>query len=289
MFDRWFAKKDASDSEGKSSADSVPKRPIDSSASPDVETDLTLPETRIGLCFNFMRGMAYDSVSLSDEGLDEVMAALEAQKLRATFFCSSKLCEAAHEVVRRIAQAGHEIGALGYADEVPTTLPDEALTQLALSCRRSFEKLGIRVNGFRAPKSKWDERLMSVLALQGYVYSAEHDHAHHPYWLQTESKPIIRIPVRTDDRGLRRRGETYDEVVSKHYRVLRKAIQRKCFVTVCFHPWILAESPERMEHWHVWLEQAVHSGARVGALEDALPKSLLEQGSSRNSQTDRGD
>lgn len=272
MFDRWFGKKKAEAPRSKpvcAASGSDPAR-----VSPDGE--LAVPDTTIGLCFNFMRGMAYDSESLSDEGLVLVLETLAQRGLRATFFCSSKLCDTSPDVIRRIAQAGHEIGALGYADEVPTELPDEALTQLALSCRRAFEKLGIRVHGFRAPKSKWDGRLMSVLALHGYTYSAEHDHAHHPYWMETDVRRIVRIPVRTDDRGLRRSGETYDDVVSKHFRVLRKAIQRKCFVTVCFHPWILADSAERMDHWRMWLDQVVRSGAKAGALADALPKTILE-------------
>lgn len=270
MFESWFGKKKAEGPKGKAGVAPRPQPSPDHS-----DSDLAVGETTIGLSFNFMRGMNYDSESLSDEGLKQVMQTLQAGKLRATFFCSSKLCEAAPQVIQRIADAGHEIAALGYADEAPKELPDEALTQLALSCRSAFQKLGIRVSGFRSPKSNWDERLMSVLPLHGFVYSAEHDHAHHPYWMETQTKRIVRIPVRTDDRGLRRSGDTYDDVVSKHFRSLRKAIQRKCFLTICFHPWILAESAERMEHWRLWLEQAMQSGARIGALEDALPKALL--------------
>lgn len=275
MFDRFFGKKKppATSSAAKPVAPTTPATAAGSSAD-----GLEVLEPTIGLCFNFMRGLAYDSESLSDEGLREVLETLAECELRATFFCSAKLCETAPEIIRGIAKAGHEIGALGYADEAPNELDEGALTQLALSCRAAFAKLGIRVIGFRSPKSNWDQRLMSVLPLHGYVYSAEHDHGHHPYWIKTDTKPIVRIPVRTDDRGLRRSGDTYDDVVSKHFRVLRNGLKRKCFVTVCFHPWILAESGQRMDHWRMWLEQVLQSGARVGALEDALPAGMRGNG-----------
>lgn len=281
MFDRLFGKK-ASKTDGKAPATPAASpsspSPSASAASPASAADgeLVVKGPTVGLCFNFMRGFCYDSESLSDAGLREVLRTLATKNVRATFFCSAKICDAAPDVIRRIMGDGHEIGALGYSDEVPTELPDEALTQLSLSCFRSFQKLGIRVAGFRTPKSKWDDRLTSILPLHGYTYSAEHDHGHHPYWMQSSGRRIVRIPVRTDDRGLRRSGDTYDEVVSKHFRVLRKALQRKCFVTVCFHPWILADSMERMDHWRLWLDQAMQSGASVGPLADALPKSLIQ-------------
>lgn len=248
-----------------------PARPSNESAPPSVN-GLEVGEPTVGLCFNFMRGLAWDSESLSDYGLDIILKTLAASQLRATFFCSAKLCDTSAKTIRRIADEGHEIGALGYSDEAPAELTREAIVQLVMTCRTAFRKIGLHPVGFRSPKSRWNDHLMTALPMQGFRYSAEHDHAHHPYWIEAGGQRVIRIPVRTDDRGLRRSGKTYDEVVSKHLRVLRKTIQRQCFATVCFHPWILAESPERMEHWRDWLSQAMSGGAKIVALEDVLPK-----------------
>ena len=85
------------------------------------------------------------------------------------------------------------------------------------------------------------------------------------------SPPLVRVPIRTDDRGLRRSEGTYNATVSKHLRVVRKAIQETHFVSVCFHPWILAEDMKRMEHWESWLKTAINGGANIVAFEDALP------------------
>ena len=90
--------------------------------------------------------------------------------------------------------------------------------------------------------------------------------------MRSTTPPIVRVPIRTDDRGLRRSEETQDEVISKHLRSLRKAIANKTFVSICFHPWILAEDMQRMEHWEQWVTAAVRSGARVVALEDVVPR-----------------
>ncbi len=259
MFGRLFGKRKTS----ASADEDVPARPAVTASRSG--RDLAVREPTIGLCFNYTSGTAWIDERLVDVGMDVILKTLAASDLRATFFCSAKSCETAGPLLRRIADQGHEVAVLGYADEVATELTQEALAQLVIACRAAFRRIGLQPVGFRSAKSPWDERLTAILAQQGFRYSAEHDHAHQPYWLTEDSRPIARIPIRTDDRGLRRSGATYDEVVSKHLRVLRKTIQRRSFATICFHPWILAEAPERMDHWRDWLSQALGS-ARVGPL-----------------------
>jgi hypothetical protein len=79
------------------------------------------------------------------------------------------------------------------------------------------------------------------------------------------------MPLYTDDRGLRHREKTFNRTVSKHHRLLRRAITGRHFVAVCFHPWLLIEEKHRMDHWEEWLETAVKAKVKIGALEDALP------------------
>jgi len=225
----------------------------------------------IGLCFDFERDIGFESKYLADTGLDYILQALGKHGLRATFSCPAKLCELVPDQIARIAQGGHELAALGYADESPQTLSDETLGQMIYSCIQAFASRGVRPVGFRSPGSAWDDRLSAELVRHGFRYSAEHEHAKQPYELIGGAKPLLRLPIRTDDRGLRRSEDTYNSTVSKHLRVARKAIQHGHFCAIAFHPWILAEDMERMEHWESWLEYAVHSGATVGALVDALP------------------
>jgi hypothetical protein len=113
------------------------------------------------------------------------------------------------------------------------------------------------------------------LVLQRFRYNAQHDHAKHPYICLNEDPPLVRIPVATDDRGYvrgkRKEQEEASTVVSKHDRYLRKALVRKNFISIAYHPWILAEEKSRMREWEAWLDAAIKSGAKIGALEDAIP------------------
>lgn len=239
--------------------------------------ELPVDRPTIGLCFSSPYGIDYSSKYLADEGLKCILKSLKAHQCRATFHCPAKLCDTDPDHVTRLADAGHEIAVLGFADESPRDLTDDALKQLVFSCRSAFVKLGLNPVGFRSPHSNWDERLCLELARQRFLYNSEHDHAKQMYVLVPGQPPLVRIPIRTDDRGLRRSESTYDATVSKHLRAVRKAIQETHFISVCFHPWILAEDMKRMEHWESWFDMAINSGAKIVALEDALPAQNAQQ------------
>ncbi|MBK8269201.1 MAG: polysaccharide deacetylase family protein [Planctomycetes bacterium] len=248
--------------------DKFKKRP---DGEPGESLELTVDRPTIGLCFNFERGLLYESEYLFDVGMQLILKTLKDYKLRATFNCPAKLCDVAPDQLKMIAQAGHEIAVLGFGDESPKELTDEAVRQLVFSCRSAFARRGLHPIGFRSPHSKWDMRLCRALARQNFRYNAEHDHAKHPYVIIKGPPSVVRLPTYTDDRGLRRSGDTQDSVISKHLRVLRKAIVKKHFASIVFHPWILAEDMERMDHWQGWVRAAVKEGAQVGAMEDLLP------------------
>jgi peptidoglycan/xylan/chitin deacetylase (PgdA/CDA1 family) len=225
----------------------------------------------VGLCFNYQRGVTFDSVYLSDVGLETVLKTLARHNLKATFNCPAKVCELAPARVKMIADAGHEVAALGYADESCREMDDDALKQLIYTCRNAFAKLNLRPLGFGSPGSTGDERLCRELSKQRFRYSVEHDHAKQPYVVEPGPPPIIRMPVSTDDRGLLRSEGTVDKTIAKHYRRLRRAVEERHFVSVCFHPWILAEEKDRMQHWEEWLQTAIKLGARISPLKDVLP------------------
>ncbi len=225
----------------------------------------------IGLCFNYQRGLLYESEYLFDVGMKMILKTLRDLRVRATFHCPAKLCDVAPDNLSILRDEGHEIAVLGFEDEKPKELTDEAVRQLVFSCRAAFAKRGLHPIGFRSPHSDTDMRLCDALAGQNFRYNSEHDHAKHPYLLLNEPQPLFRIPVYTDDRHLRRSEDTRDATISKHLRVLRKALVNKHFVSVLFHPWILGEDMDRMEHWQSWVTAAVNDGAKVGALEEFLP------------------
>ena len=226
----------------------------------------------IGLNFDYARGLDFENDFLSDDGLKRIMATLKRYGLRATFNCPAKLCELASDQITMIAEAGHEIAVMGYNNESPKELTQDAIKQMLFACRNAFRQRGLHPIGFRSPFSHWTEGLCEELSKQQFLYNAEHDHAKNPYVLVPGEPPLLRIPIYTDDRGLRRREKTYNATVSKHHRLIRRAMTGKHFVSICFHRWLLAEEQHRMDHWEDWLESAVKSGSRLCAMEDVIPE-----------------
>jgi len=231
----------------------------------------------VGLCFDYERDLAFDSAELSDNGLEHILTVLRRHKLRATFNCAAKLCEEVAHQIRTIADAGHEIACLGYAGESWADVEPGLAKELVFKCRNAFAKAGYSPIGFRSKSTQCTPVVAKELQLQRFRYNSQHDHGKHPYVLIPGDRALARVPVATDDRGFtwaKKTGKiTENEVVSKHHRYLRKAIARKHFVSIGFHPWILAEEDSRMREWELWLETAIKGGARIGALEDALPAS----------------
>lgn len=238
--------------------------------------ELAVAGATVGLCFDYERDLLMDSSpELSDFGIEHILGVLKKHKLRATFNCAAKLCEEMTHQIRRIADHGHELAVYGYAGESWTDLDAAAMKQLLYKCRAAFSRAGLSPIGFRSKSTQCNAIMAHELALQRFRYNSQHDHAKHPYICLKDDPPLARIPVATDDRGfVRGRKKDHEEaskVLSKHDRYLRKALVRGHFISIAYHPWILAEEKSRMREWETWLEAAIKSGARVGALEDALP------------------
>ena len=258
-------------SRGKSDAPEETSPKSHGSAHPE----LPVAGATVGLCFDCERDLCFDSAELSDTGLAHILSVLKKRKLRATFNCAAKLCEEVGHQIRTIADAGHELAVYGYAGESWANLDPAAIKALVYRCRSAFSKAGHSPIGFRSKSTQCDANIAKELALQRFRYNSQHDHAKHPYIVLSEDPAFVRIPVATDDRGfVRGKNDAYqaaNEVISKHDRYLRKAIVRKHFISIAFHPWILAEEQSRMSEWENWIDTAVKGGAKIGALEDALP------------------
>lgn len=248
----------------------LPKGEIGSD-SPGQHLALPVDAPTVGLCFDYVRDLRFESAYLSDAGLQHILTVLARHELRATFNCAAKLCELVPDQIHMLVEGGHEVAALGYESEVIRDLDDDQLKGLLYKCREAFAKRRLQPIGFKSRHSECDSRLYRELTLHGFRYNSEHDHAKTPYVLVDGEPPLIRIPICTSDRGYIRNHHKPNIVVSKHHRYLRKAIARSHFVAISFEPWILAEAQQRMSDFEEWLETAVRSEARIGSLADALP------------------
>jgi len=105
-----------------------------------------------------------------------VLEALAAKNVRGTFFVLGLAAEKAPHVVKRIADAGHEVQSHGYGHRSNFELDEAAFREDVAHNKALLEDLtGRKVFGYRAPSFSIDERnlwALDVLAETGHRYDA---------------------------------------------------------------------------------------------------------------------
>jgi polysaccharide deacetylase family protein (PEP-CTERM system associated) len=190
------------------------RRPIVNGLSVDVEDWF-----QVGAFENVIDRDAWDSLPLRVE--DNVLRILDMfaeAEVKATFFTLGWIAQRHGALLRRVADAGHEIASRGW-DHARVFMFERA--QFAADIARARKTLedctGTRVSGYRAPSFSIDARTpwaYMELAEQGYAYSSSvapiaHDHYG---WAEAPRfafqplawSPLIEIPVTTAILGGRR-------------------------------------------------------------------------------------
>jgi peptidoglycan-N-acetylglucosamine deacetylase len=104
---------------------------------------------------------------------DRILRLLQARGLPATFFVPGQTAQAFPDLVRRIAEAGHEIGHHGYAHEDPSGL-SAAEEQAALDrgLAALHQVAGITPAGYRAPCWAHSPQTTALLLDRGFSYDS---------------------------------------------------------------------------------------------------------------------
>ena len=131
------------------------------------------------------------------EAVPRLLDLLAEADLRATFFIIGRDVEPEAAVIRRIADAGHEVAAHSATHPTGLTLLDDdgLRGELAEPRVRLEDVIGRPVLGFRAPNWDVDRRVWTALAASGYRYDA----SGYPSLLHIPAR--ILQAVRSQDRG----------------------------------------------------------------------------------------
>ena len=153
-----------------------------------------------------------------ERNTDALLAMFDEAGIKATFFTLGWVAKRYPALIRRIADAGHELGNHGQNhDRVFTFAPEQFAADLNRSRKTIEDAGGVAVKGYRAPSfsinpnTPWAHEIM---AEQGYVYSSSinpinHDHygwadaprfAFHPI----SGSDFVEIPVTTAMLGPKR-------------------------------------------------------------------------------------
>jgi len=197
----------------------------------------------------------------------EILALFDAAGVKGTFFALGWIAQRYPQMMRQIADAGHEIASHGWDHARVFTLGREAFAADIQRARSVLEDTtGQRVTGYRAPSFSIDARTPwahEVLAEQGYIYSSSvapivHDHygwreAPRFTFRPVDGADLIEIPVTTAEVAGRRMaagGGGFFRLLP--YAVSRWAIRQVNLrdgrpAVFYFHPWEIDPDQPRPE------------------------------------------
>ena len=130
--------------------------------------------------------------------LDRVLDDLGKRGIKATFFCLGKLAKQFPSVVRRIAEAGHEIACHSNEHRWLTDLSEKEFYEDTYEALASIEDItGEKVKGYRAPafsigsRNKWALNILSEMGIEYdcSIFPASRDFGGFPEF--SEDKPVI--------------------------------------------------------------------------------------------------
>ncbi len=121
-------------------------------------------------------------------GVPRILEILARHEIRATFFIPGYSAHRYPDVVRAVAEAGHEIAHHSYFHE--NTIGMDAETEAAmldLGLRALHEVAGVRPEGYRAPMWELTYNTPRLLAERGFLWDSSLMDSDHPYVLAVAS------------------------------------------------------------------------------------------------------
>jgi len=192
----------------------VPQRKIVNGLSVDVEDWF-----QVGAFENVIARDAWDSLPLRvSDNVFRVLDLFAEADVKATFFTLGWVAQRSPALMRRIADAGHEIASHGWDHARVHTLDRASFGADIARARDVLEQItGVQVTGYRAPSFSIDSRTpwaYMELAEQGYAYSSSVAPVAHDHYGWREAPrfafnplpwhPLVEIPVTTAILGGRR-------------------------------------------------------------------------------------
>jgi len=132
--------------------------------------------------------------------VDQILAWLDRRGVKATFFTLGALAEALPHVIRRLAEAGHEVGSHSYQHLRLYNLDPPAARQAIKRSKRALEDTtGQPVYGFRAPDFsiiRQNLDLLDAVQAAGYTYDSSISpiSLHDVYGVAGAAREIHRLP-----------------------------------------------------------------------------------------------
>jgi polysaccharide deacetylase family protein (PEP-CTERM system associated) len=224
---------------------------------------------QVGAFENVIARGEWDSIRTRvEDNVYRILDLFAEADVKATFFTLGWVANRHPGLIRRIADAGHEVASHGYDHARVFTFDRKAFAHDILTARQIIEDCsGQPVTGYRAPSFSIDHRTpwaFAELAEQGYAYSSSvapvvHDHYGWPAAPRFAFRPLadadlIEVPVTTAMLGGRRvaaGGGGFFRVLPYGFSrwAIRQVNRREGRPAVFyFHPWEIDPAQPRVAH-----------------------------------------
>jgi peptidoglycan/xylan/chitin deacetylase (PgdA/CDA1 family) len=133
-------------------------------------------------------------------GMPRLLEAFERQGAKCSVMVNAIMAERAPDLVRAIAQGGHEVLSHSYTmDVIPALLSDEEERKNIERCTSLLEKAsGTKIRGWLSPRGTSRSETPRLLAEAGYSWYGDVFDDDLPYILEFGNKRLVAIPLATD-------------------------------------------------------------------------------------------
>jgi peptidoglycan/xylan/chitin deacetylase (PgdA/CDA1 family) len=120
------------------------------------------------------------------------------RNLQVTLWTNGNAADWHPDVLRELADAGHEVAAHGYSEGIPPTLMsvEEQLQDIRASARSLEHATGRRPRGWISPGAMSTAELPGLLAQEEFAYHADLQNDELPYFIDVAGRSIVEIPYR---------------------------------------------------------------------------------------------
>ncbi len=126
-----------------------------------------------------------------------ILDLLREYEVPATFFVPAWVVERNEDLIKRIADEGHEIGHHGYLHEWPDMSDPSKEEEILVKGTEIIEKtIGERPYGYRSPAAEYTLSTLSLLKKHGFVYSSSmmDDIAPYKHMIDGKQTDLVELP-----------------------------------------------------------------------------------------------
>jgi peptidoglycan/xylan/chitin deacetylase (PgdA/CDA1 family) len=174
-----------------------------------------------------------------EEGLPKLLALLDAHRVPATFFTTGEAALRFPDGVRRLVEAGHEVGCHGHTHRAFTAMDAEDAREELVRSTGVLRRLA-PVTSFRAPYLRFPGRYLPLLEQLGFSLDSSQGRYKPDYLRRRARTSLLRVPASVTSSALRLPARVRDPYL---------AVQRSPLV-LFVHPWEFVDLSAEPIPWH---------------------------------------